>query len=70
LTTAAQGIALGSKSCTHKWLDHGKRLLQGEVCVFPAAMHRAHHCMTNLLIGNNPPKKWFSETGFTNELVQ
>jgi hypothetical protein len=38
LTIAGQGIALGSKPCTHKWLYDGKRLLQGEVCVFAAAI--------------------------------
>jgi hypothetical protein len=38
LTTAAQGTALGSKPCTHKRLDNGKRLLQREVCVFATAI--------------------------------
>ena len=38
MITAAQGIAPGSEPCTHKWLDDGKRLLQGEVRVFAAAI--------------------------------
>jgi hypothetical protein len=31
-------LRLVSKPCTYKWLDDGKRLLQGEVCVFATAI--------------------------------